>query len=333
MDVDALEQALPPEAEEYMPDTSPSGFDLKGTLEALVQPVSERLRQALSAAMKTAGVLLMVCVMIALANTLDSSGSTPQYILFSGVAAIGAAALEDFDSFLNLGVGSLRSMADYSRVLLPVLASAAAAAGSVGGAAAKYGATAFFMNLLTEAADKVIVPGVCAYAALSIADGAVGNQALKTAKKLVKSVCGLLLTVLCMAFTAWLALSGVVSDSADALTARMAKTAVSTALPVVGGILSDAAGTLAAAAGALRSSIGVYGVAAVLCVCIGPFIALGTRYLLFKISAALCGCVSDKRLSTLVEDLSSCFGMILALNGTAALMMFMSIYSLIRTVV
>ena len=333
LDTQALESALPPETQAYMPKGDPLDLDFIGAMKDIGESIWEKLRQTVASSMRTAGVLLVVCISVSLAETLDPSGGTPQFVLFAGVAAIGAAALEDFDYYLNLGTGSLRSIADYSKVLLPCLASAAAAGGSVGGSAAKYAATAFFMDLLTQAAEAVIVPGICAYAALSVADGAVGNQALKTAKKLMKSICSLMLTGLCLAFTSWLALSGIVSDSADAVTVRMAKTAVSTVLPVVGSILSDAAGTLAAAAGALKCSIGAYGMIAVLCICIGPFLALGVRYAVFKISAALCGCVSDKRLTALVDDLSGCFGMILALNGAAALMMFLSVYSLIRTVI
>ncbi len=333
LDVEELINALPEEAEEYMSYASPTGKDLEGIWEKINESAKDMLRRAMSKEMRTAGLLVIVCVLTALSDTMDASGNTPQYVLMAGVAAIGAAAMEDFDYYLNLGSGSVRTVTDYSKALLPVLASAAAAAGSVSGAAARYGATALFLDLLTQAADAVIVPGICACAALSVADAAVGNQALKTAKKLVRSICRLMMIVLCTAYTAWLSFSGIVTDSADAVTARMAKTAVSAALPVVGGILSDAAGTLAAAAASLRTAVGTYGALAVLCVCLGPFIKLGCRYIVFKTSAALCGCVSDQRLSGLVEDLSGCFGMVLALNGTAAVMIFTSIYSLIRTAI
>lgn len=330
-DTDALEEGLPEEAEEYMEDISPKSSPGSGVLDRVWQAIREKAEAAAADVLHTAGVLILVCILIALSDTLDLGGKAPQYIIFAGVAAIGATALSDFDSYLNVGMNSLRDITDYAGILLPVLTSAAAATGSVGGAAAKYAATALFIHVLLKAAEYIIVPCVCAYGALAVADAAVGNQVMKTAKKLMKSVSTLLLTGISLAFTAWLSLSGVVADSGDALAARMTKTAVSTALPVVGSILSDAAGTLAAAAGTLRNSIGIFGILAVLFACIGPFIALGLRYLAYKISAAICSCVADKRLSTLVEDLGACFGMILALNGTAALMIFISIYSLIRT--
>ena len=325
-------QELPPEARESLYDLSPADVSVDRAFDRILGSLRGRLTEALAAAVHTAGVLLIVCVLIALSETLEIHGGAPEYVVFAGVAAIGATALSDFDSYLNRALESLQAMSDYSKVLLPTLASAAALSGSAGGAAAKYAATAFFMDLLLEAAKNIVSPCVCALAAISIADAAVGNQTLKAAKKLLRSVCTLSLTALCTAFTGYLAVSGVVAESADAVTARMTKTAVSTALPVVGGILSDAAGTLAAAAGVLRASIGVFGLAATLAMCALPFVSLGSRYLAFRLSAGLCACVADRRMSSLVEDMGTCFGMLLGLNGAGALMMFFSLYSLLRTV-
>ena len=114
--------------------------------------------------------------------------------------------------------------------------------------------------------------------------------------------------------------------------AKLARTAVSSALPVVGRILSDAAATVAAAAGVLRSSIGVFGILAVLGICLAGALPLGIRYLFYKLSAAVCSCIADKRIGELIGDLGICFGMILALNSTGAFILFFSMFSLMRTV-
>lgn len=81
------------------------------------------------------------------------------------------------------------------------------------------------MDVLLSVARSVLVPCVCGYAALSVADAAVGNEILKTAKKIMKTVCTALLSAVCVAFTAWLSLTGVVTGTADALAARVTKTA------------------------------------------------------------------------------------------------------------
>ena len=332
LDLNSLISELPDEAKESLNGVSPYIVPEK-TPRGLWEKLENELRTEASSVLRTAGVLLTVCVLLVLTGSLDIGGGASRYIVFAGVAAISAASLSDLDSCLRLGVDSIGTLAGYAKVLLPVLSAAAAASGSVGGAAARYAATTLFISVLLDLSEKVIVPCICAHAALSAADAAIGNHALKTAKKLIKKLCVFLLTAMSLLFTAWLSLSGVVSDTADAFTARAAKTTVSAALPVVGGILSDAASALAAAAGSLRCSIGIFGLLAVAGICIAPFAKLGARFVAFKLSAAVCECVSDKRLSEFAEDLGTCFGMMLGLDGAAALMMFFSIYSLIRTTI
>ena len=189
------------------------------------------------------------------------------------------------------------------------------------------------MDVLLSVARSVLVPCVCGYAALSVADAAVGNEILKTAKKIMKTVCTALLSAVCVAFTAWLSLTGVVAGTADALAARVTKTAVSAALPVVGSILSDAASTLAAAAGTLKATIGIFGLLAVAAICLPPVLTLGVRFFVYKLTAAVCECVADKRFSELISNLGTAFALLLAINGAGAMMLFLSLYSLIQTVV
>ena len=120
---------------------------------------------------------------------------------------------------------------------------------------------------------------------------------------------------------------------ADALAARVTKTAVSAALPVVGSILSDAASTLAAAAGTLKATIGIFGLLAVAAICLPPVLTLGVRFFVYKLTAAVCECVADKRFSELISNLGTAFALLLAINGAGAMMLFLSLYSLIQTVV
>ncbi len=333
LDLETLTDALPEETREQMDGLTPETLPGADALEKLCEAASEMMRAELRSVTKTASAMLAVCLIVSMTEALKLGQSQEQCVILAGAAAIGTAGLTDLDSYLRIGTESLHNAADYAKAVLPVLSSAAAAGGAVTGAAARYAATAMFLSLLLDTADRIIVPCICGLAALSVADAAVGNNMLKSAKKLLKRVCELLLSVMCLAFTAWLGLSGVVSDPADALAARAAKTAISTALPVVGGILSDAAGTVAAAAGVMRGCVGVFGILAVAFICVKPFVSLGVRYLVYKLSGVICCCVSDKRLSNLVEDLGGCFGLILALNGAGALMLFISLYSLIRTAV
>ena len=64
--------------------------------------------------------------------------------------------------------------------------------------------------------------------------------------------------------------------SADAAAIKTAKMAISRAVPVVGGILADAADSVLAGAGAVKNTVGAAGLLAVLAVCLLPLMRLGS---------------------------------------------------------
>jgi stage III sporulation protein AE len=143
--------------------------------------------------------------------------------------------------------------------------------------------------------------------------------------KLLQWLCTTLLTALTTIFTLCLTLSGALAASGDKLASSLTKTAVSAALPVVGSILADAADTYLAGAELVRSGVGLFGLAAVLCVCIGPVIGLGLHYLLFKAAACIAEPFADGRLAGLMGHIATAYGMALGLLGSGGVMLFMSI--------
>ncbi|MBE6968607.1 MAG: hypothetical protein E7442_00580 [Ruminococcaceae bacterium] len=329
----ALSDALPESAREYMGDALPEDAAGKELPQRILQHFLKRLEDLARRSCGTVLVMMAVVLICSLTEAADTSGQASSYVLLAGVAAIGAAALVDVDSYMSGALEAMETLSDYSRVLLPVLAATAAASGAVGTAAAASASTAVFMDILLHLSVRLIVPVICGYAALAIANAAVGGGALKTAARLMRSLCTMLLGGLTTAFALWLSVSGVVSGSADASAARLTKTVLSTALPVVGRILSDASGALAAAAGSLRGLCGSFGLLAILCICLTPVLELGLRYLLYKLCAALCACLSGGRLAELLDNLGSCFGMLLAMTGSGAVFLYISVFAFMKIAV
>jgi len=332
--LEELRGALPAQAEAYMGDLSVqdsiSGAD--GVLRRLYEGALEDLRAQLRGTAESAVSMLTIALLCAVGRSADSGGRMGSCILLAGVAGIAGVAAVDVNSFLQQGLRTMEQLVDFSHVLLPSLTAAAAAVGAYSSAAAKYAVTALYMDVLLGLASSVVMPAVCGYTALVTANAAADGQLLNGAVKCVKWICGTLLTVLTLSFTIYLSVTGVVTGSADAAVTRLTKTAVSTTLPVVGSILSDAAGALTAGLSTLRGAIGVFGMLSVLAICLMPFLQLGLRYLFYKAAAAMAACVSDSRLAALIDGLGSAFGMVMALIGCGAAFLFVSLFSLIRTV-
>ena len=143
----------------------------------------------------------------------------------------------------------------------------------------------------------------------------------------------MVLTAFLLLFLGWLTASGAIAGSADAAAVKTAKIAISRAVPVVGSILSDAAETVLTGAGALKSTVGAVGLAAVLAICLVPFFRLAVHYLTYKAAAALAGMVCDLRLCKLIDDIGSAFGMMLGITGACALVLLVSLISAISAAV
>ena len=127
-------------------------------------------------------------------------------------------------------------------------------------------------------------------------------------------------------------LTGALTGGADAAAVKGTKTVISSVLPVVGGILSDAASVVLASASIIKSSAGVFALMGVCALCLGPFAAIGVKLLLFRLCAAAASAVEGKRLALLLGDLSAALGMLLGVLGTVTIMLFISFMAAIRTV-
>ena len=331
--VSAVEDSLPDAAREIMGDDAGvrDALDIEAFLARVWNNAREKVGNIWAKGLKSATALVAISLICGLMSTL-AEGDKADYITLGGVMATAAVAVGDAGSFIPKGAEALQTISDFSRALLPCLCASAAAGGAVTSAAAKYAATALFMDIFITAAQSIILPLIYAYMAAAVASAALDNPALDSAAKLMKWICGALMTLLVTAFTAYLSFSGAVTGAADALVSKAAKSAISAALPVVGGIVSDAAGTVVAGAGLVRNSVGVFGLLAVVCVCLTPFLTLGAGYLLYKAAAVLAGAFAEKRMSSLISALGGAFGMVLGLVGSGAIMLFLSVISMIKAV-
>ena len=137
------------------------------------------------------------------------------------------------------------------------------------------------------------------------------------------------LSILLLAFIAYLTVSRAIAGTVDASAIKAARFAISGAVPVVGGILSDASEAILAGAGILRNTVGTFGLLAILAICLIPFLQLGVHYLVYKAAAALSSVLADGPLAALIGEIGAAFALLLAMTAAAALLLLCSIISAI----
>ena len=304
------------------------GVDVPGAFRHAGQTAKENLDQVVKTAVRSCVLLLAVTLLWGLAQGMQAGAGES-----GGLEAITAIAVGDVHSLLSLGEEAIYNMETLGDVLLPAVSMATAASGSPAMAVVKHGATILFSDFLLRLIHSLLIPLCYAFVAANVAWAALANEGLKRLAGFLKWLITMILSVVLLVFVGYLNLSGVISGGADAATVKAAKFTLSNLVPVVGGVISDTAETLLAGAAILRNAAGVFGMLAVLGICVAPFLNLGAHYLLYKGTAALAATAAGSgRLTGLIEALGTAFGLILAMAASCAVLLTVAMVSAVSAV-
>ena len=322
---EGLEGVLPPEMEE-----AAGAGSLEEGLETLWQRLREEAGTLVREATADGAKLLLVLVLCGLGEgallAVRPKDTTP-YVTLAGVLAVTLLAAGDIRGLMGLGTDTITHLEQFSKALLPVMATAAAASGHGGAAAVRQVSTAFFSDILLTLIRGVLVPGAYLVIGLLAANAALGDNRLEKLADGLRGLIAWTLKTALILFTGYLAVAGAAAGAVDAAAAKAVRSAISSAVPVVGGVISGAADTVMAGAAVLRGSVGVFGVLGVLALCLTPFLRLAVQYLLYKLVSLLAFILGPKPLAEFIEGLGDVFGLIMGMTGSAALLLLISVLS------
>ena len=333
---EALESQIDPEAglsPEVRQEIGSYDGSVKGFLPRLLELLSSTLGRipelGLREGLQTLGAILAAALLCALAEDGEQGGAL---VRLTGALAITALCTRNLRAMMGLGAETISGLRRYSGLMLPGMASLMAASGGLSAGAALSGGGMVLMELLLTAVEELLVPLVWIFTALSAAEAGLGLESLEQLRRFVHWLLVSGVKLLMYGFGLVLSVTGLVSSALDAQRLRMLRSALSGMVPVVGGIVSEASASLLSAAGILRNAAGLYGMLAVLGICLGPFVRLGIHYLLLKLAGALCGIFGKGSQSPLLEHLAQAMGMILALTALACILNLMILVLCLRTV-
>ena len=318
MDISAPEP--PAVAAELLPKEADSFAEgLWNVLSSGLKLAAPSLTEAAGCCLRVLGAALMVALVRELAP-----GAPKQALELAGVAAAAALLLEPSMSMIALGTEAVGDLREYGKLLLGVLSAALAATGGVSTSTALYVGTAFFDALLGAAVSAVFLPMLWMLLALAVARAAVGDSILEKLSKLLRWLMEWALKLSLYLFTGYMAVTGVVSGTADAAAGKAARIAISGAVPVVGGILSDAADAVLLSAAALGGGAGVWGILTVTALFCAPAVKIGCQYLMLRLTAAVGESLGGGRCARLAGDFAGAMGLLLALVSTQTVLLLIS---------
>ena len=326
-----------PEGTEYRIElggpTDPGGLarGVGRILEDMKGKVGEVLRQRTRGA---TSVLLVVVLCAAVEGfSQGTGGKTALSLPMVGALSVTLLTAGSLDSLMGLGAETIGELNRFSKALLPTLAAATAASGAVTTATVQQVTTVFFVDLLLNLVDGLLLPMVYLYTGALAAAACLPESRLGAIAEGLKKILTWILTTALLVFTVYLSVARVISGAADGAAVRVTKAAISGVVPVVGGIIAEASETVLVGAGMLKNTVGLMGMLAILAACAYPFLQLGVQYLLYKLTAFLAAAIGAPGLCKRIDGLGGAFGLVLGMTGACALLLLVSVLSSVAAVV
>lgn len=331
-----LTNALSGSAENLLGEIDFSGTDgfLQG-VGRIAEQAGEQVGDILRQRTRDAAAVLLVVILCGAAGGFcqDSAKSGVEVLPMAGVLSISLLTAGGVDTLIGLGAETVRELALFSKVLLPTLAAATATAGALVTASVQQVTTVFLVDMLLNLINRILIPMVYLYIGMLTASCCMQDSRLTLVAETIKKALTWVLAAVLMGFTAYLSVVQVISGATDGTQVKLARTAISGVVPVVGKIIADAAETVLLGAGMLRNTIGIFGMLAIFAVCIHSFLQLGVQYLVYKFTAFLSGMIGTPEIRRLIDGLAGAFGLVLGMTGACALLLLISVLASVAAVI
>lgn len=303
---------------------------IKGELDTnqLLKNIFPLLGTEIKEALKVMGSILIIVLIHSVLKSISdnlNNKSVAQITYYVQYILIATVIMSNFSSIITLTKEAVANMISFIQLLFPLLMTLMLASGSVVSVNLVQPIILFIINLISNIFQTIIIPIILVSTALSIISRISDKIQINKLSKFLKSssiwIIGILLTI----FVGVLSIEGTLGSSVDGITAKTAKAAISSFIPVVGKVLGDAVDTVIGCSAILKNAIGIVGVIVVITICIVPIFKIAIITIIYHLTAALCEPIADDKIVGLIAQMADTFKILLAILCSISVMLIIGI--------
>lgn len=232
-------------------------------------------------------------------------------------------------SIISVVKGTVDALISFSNALFPPLLTLLSMVGGEVAVATYSPLMAVLCGFIMKIISVVILPAFVATIVFSV----VGNMS-KTVKldkltKAVKSASTWLIGIVFGVFATFLTAQGITGGVVDKFGFNIAKFALSSYVPVLGGYLSDGFDLLSASLVLVKNALGYTGVIILVCTVLFPLLKIVIFTLVLKFTSAIVEPIGDNRVATLLHSVAESMNLLVTALAGVAFMFFILLMLLI----
>ena len=281
-------------------------------------------------------VLISILVIIVIHGILKSitdnleNSNISQIIYFVQYILIVTLIMSNFTEIIKLVRETASSLVGFINLLLPLLLTLMIYTGSIATSDIIEPIILFAVNFIGNIIENVLMPIVLIIVVFSIISKISERVQIEKLSKFLKSGVTWFLGIALTIFVGVVSLEGTLSSSVDGVTAKTAKAAVSTVIPVVGKVLGDVVDSVLGCGVVLKNAVGMIGVIIIIGICIMPIIKIATLSIIYSLASAVVQPIADDKIVKLLDEMSGGFKVLLAIICSLSVMLIIGITMVVK---
>ena len=265
-------------------------------------------------------IVLIHSVLKAVSDNLEDS-SVSKIIYYVQYILIVTLIMTNFSSILTTIKDTIHNLIGFMNCLVPMLITLMLYTGSIVTSGLLQPIILFVIEFVGNIIETLIIPVVSIITVLAIVSKISDKVQITKLTGFMKSSVVWFLGIMLTLFVGVISLEGTLTSSVDGITAKTAKAAVSSLIPVVGKILGDSVDTVLGCGIILKNAIGVVGVIIIIGICIMPVIKLATLSIMYSIASAIIEPLADSKIVKLLDEMGGIFKLLLAILSAVAVLL------------
>ena len=274
-------------------------------------------------------IIIIHSILKSISESLEND-SISKLIYYVQYIAIVTIIMSNFSDVINLVKQTSNNLIGFMNTLIPVLVSLMLYTGSITTTSILEPIILFLINFIGNLIQNILIPIILIIASISIISKISDQVQVAKLSKFLKSSTLWFLGIILTIFVGIVSLEGTLASSVDGITAKTAKSIVSSAVPVVGKILGDVVDSVLGCGIILKNAVGFVGVVIIISICIVPILKLSVLSISYKLVASISEVIADAKIVKLLDEMGDIFKILLGILFTIFFMVIIGTTLLIK---
>ena len=287
-------------------------IDNNKILKKLLKIFGKEIVSSLKTIIAVLVIVLIHSIIKAVADNLETSNisKTIYYVQYILIVTI---VMSNFSDLILSITNTIQNLVGFMNSLVPLLITLMIYTGNIATSSLLEPIILIIIEFISNIILTLILPGVSIITALMVVSKLSDKVQIGKLTKFFKSSIVWFLGIILTVFVGVVSLEGTLASSVDGITAKTAKAAVSSMIPVVGKILGDSVDSVLGCGLVLKNALGVVGVIIIIGICATPIIKLSVLTIMYSLSSAIIEPLADEKIVKLLEDFSGIFKLLLGI--------------------